>query len=215
MSEWGIPQVDPLPQKTWENMLNSIQINTDAIDALGLSKQQRDHLLKHIEEVLIALRRVIRATDLHSKFLAKTTGLTAPQILLLQTLRDKGQVTIGELAQEMSLSQATVTTILDRLEKRGLVYRQRSLSDKRKVHAYLTETATETLKSAPIPLQDRFTREFSKLDEWEQAMIMSALKRVAQMMDAQHIDASPVLDLGLLDRFEDEQESDDKPAKSR
>lgn len=197
-------------------MLNSFQINTDAIDALGLSTQQRDHLLKHIEEVLIALRRVIRATDLHSKYLAKTTGLTAPQILLLQTLRDKGQVTIGELAQEMSLSQATVTTILDRLEKRGLVYRQRSLSDKRKVHAYLTESAMETLKSAPIPLQDRFTREFSKLDEWEQAMIMSALKRVAQMMDAQHIDASPVLDLGLLDRFEDEQEPDDtKSNKSR
>jgi DNA-binding MarR family transcriptional regulator len=146
-------------------MLNSIQINTETIDALGLDKEQREHLLNHIEEVLIALRRVIRATDLHSKYLAKTTGLTAPQILLLQTLRDKGQVTIGELAQEMSLSQATVTTILDRLEKRGLVYRQRSQTDKRKVHAYLTETATETLKSAPIPLQDRFTREFSKLDE--------------------------------------------------
>ena len=196
-------------------MLNSIQINTETIDALGLDKEQREHLLNHIEEVLIALRRVIRATDLHSKYLAKTTGLTAPQILLLQTLRDKGQVTIGELAQEMSLSQATVTTILDRLGKRGLVYRQRSQTDKRKVHAYLTETATETLKSAPIPLQDRFTREFSKLDEWEQAMIMSAIKRVAQMMDAQHIDASPVLDIGLLDRYEDEQDVVKMSAKKR
>nr|AVP39748.1 MarR family transcriptional regulator [Methylophaga muralis] len=196
-------------------MLNSIQINTETIDALGLNKEQREHLLNHIEEVLIALRRVIRATDLHSKYLAKTTGLTAPQILLLQTLRDKGQVTIGELAQEMSLSQATVTTILDRLEKRGLVYRQRSQSDKRKVHAYLTEAASETLKSAPIPLQDRFTREFSKLDEWEQAMIMSALKRVAQMMDAQHIDASPVLDIGMLDRYEDEQDIVKMPTKKR
>lgn len=196
-------------------MLNSIQINTETIDALGLDKEQREHLLNHIEEVLIALRRVIRATDLHSKYLAKTTGLTAPQILLLQTLRDKGQVTIGELAQEMSLSQATVTTILDRLEKRQLVYRQRSQTDKRKVHAYLTETAVETLKSAPIPLQDRFTREFSKLDEWEQAMIMSALKRVAQMMDAQHLDASPVLDIGLLDRYEDEQEVVKMPSKKR
>lgn len=196
-------------------MLNSIQINTETIDALGLDKEQREHLLNHIEEVLIALRRVIRATDLHSKYLAKTTGLTAPQILLLQTLRDKGQVTIGELAQEMSLSQATVTTILDRLEKRQLVYRQRSQTDKRKVHAYLTETAVETLKSAPIPLQDRFTREFSKLDEWEQAMIMSALKRVAQMMDAQHLDASPVLDIGLLDRYEDEQDVVKMPSKKR
>ena len=31
-------------------------------------------------------------------------------------------------------------------------------------------------------------------------MIISSLQRVAQMMDAQHIDASPVLDIGLLDR---------------
>ncbi len=68
--------------------------------------------LNRIEEVLVALRRVIRATDLHSKHLAKTAGLTAPQILLLQTVRNKGEVTIGELAQDMSLSQATVTTIM-------------------------------------------------------------------------------------------------------
>lgn len=156
--------------------------------------------MNHIDEVLVALRRVIRATDLHSKYLAKTTGLTAPQILLLQTLRDRGQVTIGELARDMSLSQATVTTIIDRLEKRELVYRQRSERDKRKVHAYLTERAFDILKSAPIPLQEQFTREFGQLQEWEQTMIISSLKRVAQMMDAQHIDASPVLDVGLLDR---------------
>ncbi|WP_156494910.1 MarR family winged helix-turn-helix transcriptional regulator, partial [Oleiphilus sp. HI0128] len=78
--------------------------------------------MDHIEEVLVSLRRVIRATDLHSKHLAKTTGLTAPQILLLQTIRNKGEVSIGELAHDMSLSQATVTTILDRLEKREFVY---------------------------------------------------------------------------------------------
>lgn len=165
-----------------------------------LDPAERDSLLNSIDEVLVALRRVIRATDLHSKHLAKTTGLTAPQILLLQTLRDKGEVTIGELASEMSLSQATVTTILDRLEKRDLVFRERSKEDKRKVHAYLTDQAMETLKEAPIPLQEQFTRQFGDLQEWEQTMIISSLQRVAQMMDAQHIDASPVLDIGMLDR---------------
>ncbi|MBQ0724537.1 MAG: MarR family transcriptional regulator [Cycloclasticus sp.] len=148
----------------------------------------------------MALRRVIRATDLHSKHLAKTTGLTAPQMLLLQTIRDKGQVTIGELANEISLSQATVTTILDRLEKRELVYRERSKEDKRKAHAHLTEQAIEILKESPIPLQEHFTRQFGDLQEWEQTMIISSLQRVAKMMDAQHIDASPVLDIGMLDR---------------
>jgi len=165
--------------------------------------------LEHIEQVLVALRRVIRATDLHSKHLAKTSGLTAPQILLLQTIRNRGEVTIGQLAEEMSLSQATVTTILDRLEKRGLVYRERSKEDKRKVHAYLTELAAGTLKTAPMPLQDQFARQFKDLHDWEQTMIISSLQRVAQMMDAQHIDASPVLDVGVLDRQGTSMESPD------
>ena len=156
--------------------------------------------MNSIEQVLVALRRVIRATDLHSKHLAKTTGLTAPQILLLQTIRDKHGFTIGELANEMSLSQATVTSILDRLEKRGLAYRERSKEDKRKVHAYLTEQAMEVLKEAPIPLQEHFAKQFADLQEWEQTMIISSLQRVAQMMDAQDIDASPLLHIGLLDR---------------
>ncbi len=156
--------------------------------------------MNNIEEVLVALRRVIRATDLHSKHLAKTTGLTAPQILLLQTIRDKGDATIGGLANQISLSQATVTSILDRLEKKELVFRERSTEDKRKVHAYLTELGTETLKEAPLPLQDQFTRQFGDLQKWEQTMIISSLQRIAQMMDAQHIDASPVLDVGVLDR---------------
>ncbi|MEW5250093.1 MarR family winged helix-turn-helix transcriptional regulator [Microbulbifer discodermiae] len=153
-----------------------------------------------IQQVLVALRRVIRATDLHSKYLARTSGLTAPQVLLLQAIRDRGEVTIGELANEVSLSQATVTNILDRLEKRGLVFRQRSKEDRRKVHAHLTDQGQEILRDAPIPLQEQFTRQFSDLKDWEQSMIISSLQRVAQMMDAQHIDASPVLDIGVLDR---------------
>jgi len=156
--------------------------------------------MSRTDEVLVSLRRVIRATDLHSKYLAKTTGLTAPQILLLQTIRDKGQVTIGELASQISLSQATVTTILDRLEKRKLVYRERSSQDKRKVHAYLTDSGIETLKAAPTPLQEHFVRQFGDLQDWEQTMIIASLQRVAQMMDAQHIDAAPVLDIGTIDR---------------
>ena len=143
---------------------------------------------------------MIRATDIYSKKLAKTTGLTAPQMLLLQTIRTKGELTIGELATAMSLSQATVTTVMDRLEKRHLVSRQRSTVDKRKVHARLTAEANKILEQAPVPLQKNFSTRFNVLDEWEQTMIISSLQRVAKMMDAEHIDASPVLDVGAIDR---------------
>lgn len=153
-----------------------------------------------IESVLVALRRVIRATDLHSRNLIKTTGLTAPQLLLLQTIRARGEVSISELAHGVSLSQATVTNIIDRLVSRGYIFREKSSQDKRKVHIYLTDKGNMAVKDAPVPLQDSFVRQFRDLHDWEQTMIISALQRVAQMMDAQHIDASPVLDVGMLDR---------------
>lgn len=82
--------------------------------------------MNNYEQVLVALRRVIRATDLHSKRLSKHAGLTGPQLLIMRTIRDLGEVTIGTIAENVSLSQATVTTILDRLELRKLVYRVRS-----------------------------------------------------------------------------------------
>lgn len=167
-----------------------------------------------IQEVLVALRRVIRATDLQSKHLVKTASLTAPQLMVMQTLRDKGGIPIGELADEISLSQATVTSIVDRLERKAYVGRERSQQDKRKVLAFITDEGLDKLKTAPTLLQENFIKQFKDLHEWEQTMIISSLQRVAQMMDAQHIDASPFLDVGALDRQSDQrnplQYDDDK-----
>ncbi|NPU93581.1 MAG: MarR family transcriptional regulator [Gammaproteobacteria bacterium] len=138
---------------------------------------------------------------MQSKYLEKTVGLTAPQLLLMQLLSTRNiPTTSGTLAKEMSLSQATVTTILDRLEVRGLVRRERSRSDKRKVHVALSEDGVKTLKLAPTPLQEYFVQQFQSLQDWEQTMIVSALQRIAHMMNAQNLDASPVLDVGPLDR---------------
>ena len=63
-------------------------------------------------------------------------------------------------------------------------------------------TATPTakglrlLESAPSPLQDRFRSEFSKLEEWEQTQMLASLQRIAAMMDAEQLDAAPVLTTG-------------------
>ncbi|WP_243391522.1 MarR family winged helix-turn-helix transcriptional regulator [Pseudohalioglobus lutimaris] len=156
--------------------------------------------MDRLEQVLMSLRRVIRATDMHSKHLAKISGLTAPQILLLQAIRKLEGATVGQLAREVSLSQATVCSILDRLERKGYLERERSKVDKRKVHVQLTDSGIEILRDAPLPLQEHFSSQFNDLQEWEQSMIIASLQRVACMMDAEDIDASPVLDVGALDR---------------
>jgi DNA-binding MarR family transcriptional regulator len=155
------------------------------------------------QDVLIAIRRIIRATDIHSRRLTKTVGLTAPQLLVLQAIRDLGAVAISRLSSEVSLSQATVTTIIDRLERRGFVARQRSDQDKRVVHALLTLAGSEALDNAPTPLQEAFSIRFEQLHAWEQSQILSALQRVASMMDADDLDASPFLELGDLTRYGD------------
>jgi len=121
-------------------------------------KCSRNKLMKKIEikTVLITLRKLMRATDLYSRKLVKTSGLTTPQLLLLQSIRSKGEVSISELSGDVSLSQATVTNILDRLEAKGLVIRQRSSKDRRKVHAYLTEDGKNLIKKIPATSTKKF-----------------------------------------------------------
>ncbi len=157
------------------------------------------------ERLLVSIRRIIRATDLYSRHLSKTVGLTAPQLMLLQTIHGLGAVSISRLSAEMSLSQATVTTILDRLEARGLVCRRRSEEDKRVVNALLTEKGEQVLSSAPRLLQDAFSARFQALEDWEKSMIVAAMERVAVMMNAEDIDASPLLHLGAVDRAQAEE----------
>jgi len=152
------------------------------------------------DDVLIALRRIIRATDLHSKHLFKSSGLTMAQVLLMRSIRNKPGVPIGDLANDVQLSQATVTTILDRLEKRKLIFRERSTGDKRKVFISLTDSGLDLVINSPVLLQEHFIYNFSKLNEWEQTLILSSLQRVAQMMDAESIDASPILDIDVPGR---------------
>lgn len=145
------------------------------------------------DDILIALRRITRAIDLRSKDLLKKTGLTAPQLAVLQTLRRQGALSGRAVSQAVSLSQPTVTSILDRLERDRLVVRERSVSDRRVVHVRLTEVGLERVAAAPELLQAGFLREFRRLDDWERHMLIAALQRIAEMMDAQDLDASPIL----------------------
>ena len=146
-------------------------------------------------DVLIALRRIIRATDLHSKRLIKACGLTTPQIMVLKAISDLGDVTVKRISQDVSLSQATVTTILNRLEERRYVERVRSISDKRIVNARLTELGESVLADAPTLLHEAFIQRFEALEAWEKTQVLSSLQRVAAMMDADSLEAYPLLEM--------------------
>ncbi len=150
------------------------------------------------ERVLVQVRRIIRAVDVQSKRVAKDTGLTIPQLVVLQAIADLGEVTSAHLSAQVSLSAATVTPILDKLEARGLVERYRSDKDRRVVHARLTDPGRARLSAAPPLLHVRFTAAFASLPATRRAMILGALEEVADLLDPESYDAAPLLEVGQL-----------------
>jgi hypothetical protein len=61
-----------------------------------------------------------------------------------------------------------------------------------------TEACRQLLDQAPPPIQESFLNQFDRLMNWEQAMILSSLQRLVQMVDAKDIEASPVLTVGPI-----------------
>ena len=154
--------------------------------------------MKDYDEILISLRKIMRAADLHSQKLMKESGLTAPQLLVMQAIEKEGRPSTSTLARHIAVSQATMTRIVDRLERAALVKREKSTTDKRVIHVGLTDAGRAKLEAAPEPLQAEFLREFRKLEAWEQQMLKSSLLRIAKMMDAEEIDAAPILQVGAI-----------------
>jgi DNA-binding MarR family transcriptional regulator len=149
---------------------------------------------------MIALRKIIQAFDMNSRKLVKRVGLTGPQLVILQEVALLREATVGEIAQAVSLSQATVTGVLERLENRKLLVRQRSEFDKRRVMVRITETGENVLREAPPLMQETFVEQFYSLHEWEQNMILGSLQRLVAMMDAQAIEAASLLTADVIDR---------------
>ena len=154
--------------------------------------------MKDYDEILIALRRIMRATDLQSQQLSRQSGLTVPQLLVMQAIAKEGSPSTSTLARHIVVSQATVTRIIDRLERDGVVKREKSSKDKRVVNVSLTDAGKIKLDAAPEPLQAEFLRKYRELESWEQQMLKSSLLRIATMMDAEDLDAAPILQTGAI-----------------
>lgn len=140
--------------------------------------------------VLGDIRGIIRASDIHSKRLQRMTGLTTAQALILRAINELGEVTTKAVSDEVALSQATVTTVLDRLETNGFVERYRSAKDKRIVHAKLTKKGKSILKSMPDLMDEKFIARFSALSAKRRKEISSVLSETARMMNAGASDAA-------------------------
>jgi len=153
------------------------------------------------EAILLALRRIIRRVSLHSKQLARSAGLTLPQVVCLKILNARGDenpATVAEIGHEARLSSATVTGIVDRLERYGYVQRARCTIDRRRVYVRLTDSGSHKVAGLPLPLQESFVRRFEALPASERDAILASLERVVSLMEQDDLVPSLELDVDPL-----------------
>ncbi len=151
-----------------------------------------------MDESLIALRRILRATESYGRDLAQAAGITPAQLRILQIIDEKSEPTPKALATQMGVSQATVTSLVDKLVAQGLTARKTSELDRRQVNLSITDKGRRTLEHAPDALQQHYVRKFAELADWEQAQLVASLERVADMLDRTGTDAAPMLATGAL-----------------
>jgi len=145
------------------------------------------------DEILRSLRRIIRAVGLYSRKLMTQTGLSGPQLICLRQLANQGPMQTSHLAEAVNLSSATVCGILNRLEQRGLVIRERPADDRRRVVVSLSGAGQDTVDNAPPALHDTFLFKLRSMSPEQQARIHETLTRIVAMMAADDLDAAPLL----------------------
>ncbi|MGG7565287.1 MarR family winged helix-turn-helix transcriptional regulator [Rhodovulum sp. DZ06] len=151
-----------------------------------------------VDSSLRALRRILHAADTASRSLARETRMTGPQLMVLRILKESGEATAKTIAQSVGVAQGTATALIDKLENRGFAVRKRGETDRRQIWVQPTEAGLAALDASPDPLQLTFAEKFGKLEDWEQAMLVAALERVAMLMDAKDQDLAPMLHVGEL-----------------
>lgn len=106
---------------------------------------------------------------------------------------ENSEVTVAMVAEAVQLSAPTVSRILDKMEKGGYVVRERNSKDRRRVCVSLTDDGWQRIENLPPPLHEQFLKRVDTLDPIECLGLLKALERIVELMDAEGIDAAPML----------------------
>jgi len=128
-----------------------------------------------------AMRRLQQDAEVHAKRLARYGGVGPVQLVILQALGWEGGVTASDLSRRVSLTAATLSGQIDRLEERGLLQRQRDEQDRRRQWLLLSDSGRALLQQAPALLPPEFRARFAALPQWERHALTAALLRAAEL----------------------------------
>jgi len=146
-------------------------------------------------ELMISIRKIVRAVNLESKIIEKDFGLSIPQLLTLKFLKNELEFksTMKLLKEHLSLNASTVTGIITRLETKGFVARLPNPNDKRSTPIVLTLRGNELVSKTDESLHERMYKKSLRVSEDEFNQIIVSLETLIELFDINDIDASPII----------------------
>lgn len=126
-------------------------------------------------EVLRKLRIVFGSARKHFRAIEQTCGVSGSQLWALIEVRDRSGLKVSELAELMSIHQSTASNLLDKLQKRKLVVRERNDFDQRVVRLRLTPAGARIVAKAPKPARGVVPDALSKISLGQLAMLRDSL----------------------------------------
>jgi DNA-binding MarR family transcriptional regulator len=125
-----------------------------------------------LQELEEAMRRTSAQGAMFAKAVADRAGISASDMDCMDFLNLEGRMTAGRLAELTGLTTGAITGVTDRLEKAGLVRRERDESDRRKVFiAVVPETAAK-IGRLYVPMQQAMHKLWSRYSEEELRLLL-------------------------------------------
>ena len=99
--------------------------------------------------VMNAVRAIVRATNLNSRWIEQRTGMSLAQLVALQELAERPATSLNELAARTGTHQSSVSVVVTRLVERGYVRRSPVDGDRRMIQVEVTDAGREVVRNAP------------------------------------------------------------------
>lgn len=133
--------------------------------------------------VVKVLKQVIHTMKQNMGHQFKELNLTGPQGMMVGILVHCGKMKITELSEKLGLSNSTVSGIVDRLEKQGIVERIRSKDDRRVVYVGITPEFQKSSKLHFNAIEKKFETMMNKATPEELETILNGLDTLKRLMD--------------------------------
>jgi DNA-binding MarR family transcriptional regulator len=141
-------------------------------------------LKPEVDQVLEAILYLYTEGRRITKELARRADLTGPQLTVVKLLESIGDLSLSELSDRIRAQNSTVTGIIDRMEREGLVLRERSKEDRRVVYIRLTSKGRELAREIPVEPMEIFRSALETLSPQEMRDLMRILTKVAKRVQA-------------------------------